>query len=62
MAKGAAVRFVDKAEDSADVARLVEQLREVIAHYQVSEYCFVAPSVTHIRADIATTIDLRPNH
>ena len=37
LAKGPAVRFMDKAADSGEVARLVERLREAITHYQVSE-------------------------
>ena len=45
--KGAAARFLDKEEDSVEVARLVERLREAITHYQVSENCLVAPSTTH---------------
>jgi len=34
--KGSAVRFVDKGGDSAEVVKLIEQLQEAIAHYQVS--------------------------
>ena len=34
--KGVAARFLDKKRDSAEVARLVERLREAITHYQVS--------------------------
>jgi hypothetical protein len=37
LAKGAAARFIDKSADSGEVARLIEQLREAITHYQVSE-------------------------
>ena len=37
MAKGTATRFVDKAGDSGEVAKLIERLREVIVNYQVSE-------------------------
>ena len=37
LAKGAAARFIDKSADSGEVARLIEQLREAIIHYQVSE-------------------------
>ena len=36
LSKGSAVRFIDKGEDSKEVARLVEQLREAIVCYQVS--------------------------
>ena len=49
---------MDKAGDSAEVVKLVERFREAITHYQVSECCLVGPSMTHIRADIATAIDL----
>ena len=34
--KGVAVRFMDKENDSKEVARLIEHLREAIALYQVS--------------------------
>jgi hypothetical protein len=37
LAKGAAARFIDKNADSGEVTRLIEQLREAITHYQVSE-------------------------
>ena len=57
--KGAAARFLDKGEDSAEVARLIERLREAIAHYQVSEDYFVVPSLAHTGVDIATASDLR---
>ena len=57
--KGAAARFLDKREDSAEVVRLIERLREAIAHYQVSEDCFVVPSLAYTGVDIATASDLR---
>lgn len=38
---------MDKSRDSGEVARLVSQLREVIAYYQVSENHFVGPRATH---------------
>ena len=37
LAKGTAARFVDKSADSGEVARLVDELREAITHYQVSK-------------------------
>ena len=40
LAKGTAARFVDKARDSGEVAKLIERLREAVIHYQVSENCF----------------------
>ena len=40
LAKGTAARFVDKAGDSGEVAKLIERLREAIVHYQVSENYF----------------------
>ena len=40
--KGIAARFVDKGEDSKEVARLIDRLREAITHYQVSGNYFVA--------------------
>jgi hypothetical protein len=36
LAKVAAARFIDKSADSGEVAKLIEQLRETITHYQVS--------------------------
>ena len=42
--KGAAARFIDKGEDAKEVARLIEQLQEAIAHYQVSGYQGIASS------------------
>ena len=47
LAKNAGARFVDKAGDSGEVVRLVEQLGEAITYYQVSENWFVASSTTH---------------
>ena len=48
--KGIAARFVDKGEDSKEVARLIERLREAIIHYQVSGNHFVASGM--IQADV----------
>ena len=42
LAKSKAARFVDKAADSGEVAKLVERFREGIAHYQVNNKCSVA--------------------
>ena len=47
LAKGVAARFMDKEDDSKEVARLVERLREAIALYQVSEIWIVSPGVAH---------------
>ena len=47
LAKGTTDRFVDKTADSGEVARLIERLREAIAHYQVSENRFFVASTTH---------------
>ena len=58
MAKGTATRFVDKAGDSGEVAKLVEQLREGIAHYQVGENCFYIERDSCGRTAITTAIDL----
>jgi len=35
LGKHAAARLVDKGEDSKEVAKLIDQLREAITHYQV---------------------------
>ena len=45
--KGVAARFMDKEDDSKEVARLVERLREAIALYQVSEIWIVSPGAAH---------------
>ena len=37
--KGTGVRFLDKGEDSKEVAGLIERLREAITQYQVSGNC-----------------------
>lgn len=45
--KGKAARFVDKRADSGEVASLVDQLREAITHYQVSQTTsLLCPSAT----------------
>ena len=51
--KGAATRFLDKGEDSAEVASLIERLREAITHYQVSENYLAVPSTTHTEGQIS---------
>jgi len=56
--KSVAARFVDKGEDSKEVARLIERLQEAITHYQVSKNHLFTLSTTHRRADIATTSNL----
>ena len=53
LAKGTAARFVDKAEDSGEVARLIERLREAITYYQVSQICFILSSATHTGGQIS---------
>ena len=45
--KGVPARFIDKEDDSKEVARLVERLREAIALYQVSEIWTVSSGATH---------------
>ena len=45
--KGVAARFMDKEDDSKEVARLVERLREAIALYQVSGIWIVSPGAAH---------------
>ena len=61
--KGTAARLVDKKADSGEVASLVDQLREAITHYQVSEKCFFrAERDLRDGVGFATTSDLRTNH
>ena len=45
--KGAPARFIDKEDDSKEVAKLVERLREAIALYQVSGIWIVSPCAAH---------------
>ena len=45
--KSVPARFIDKEDDSKEVARLVERLREAIALYQVSEIRTVSSSAAH---------------
>jgi hypothetical protein len=57
-AKGArlidkAVLFVDKGKDSGEVVKLVERLRDAIAHYQVSEDWFLASSPTYTAGQVS---------
>jgi len=51
--KGATARVVDKDEDSKEAVRLIEQLREAITHYQVSEHCILVSSMTHVEGQIS---------
>ena len=60
--KGVAARLIDKADDSKEVARLVERLREAIAIYQVSEWGRFAGCYSHGRIVITTASDLRPDY
>ena len=60
--KGAAVRFMDKGDDSKEVAKLVERLRETITLYQVSESRIVSPGATHARIVVTTTGNLRSDY
>ena len=45
--KGVAARLIDKQEDSKEVARLVERLREAIVLHQVSGIWIVSPCAAH---------------
>ena len=45
--RGVPTRFTDKEDNSKEVARLIERLREVIALYQVSEIWTVSSGATH---------------
>ena len=51
--KGGAARFIDKGEDSKEVAGLIERLREAITHYQVSAHQVIASSALDIGAQIS---------
>ena len=53
LAKGIAARFIDKGEDSKEVAGLIERLREAITNYQVGEDLFVTPSPTHTAGQVS---------
>ena len=47
--RGATARFMGKGDDSKEVVKLVERLREAITLYQVSESRIVSPGATHTR-------------
>ena len=51
--KGTAARFVDKGEDSKEVARLIDRLREAITHYQVSGNYFVASDMVQTDGQVS---------
>jgi len=63
LGKRTAARLVDKGEDSKEVAKLIDSLREAITHYQVGENRTVAQdSITHSGLDITTASDLPPGY
>jgi len=51
--KGVAARFIDKGEDSKEVARLIERLREAISYYQVSWYWIALLSIVDAKEQIS---------
>ena len=51
--KGGAARFIDKGEDSKEVAGLIERLREAITHYQVSASRIIPSSTLYIEVQIS---------
>lgn len=56
--KGKAARFLDKAQDSQKVIRLVEELRQAILIYQVSSrHCQIWKSLTS-GTGVATAINI----
>jgi hypothetical protein len=48
-----AVLFIDKGRDSGEVVKLVEQLRDAITGYQVSEDWFVASNATYTAEQVS---------
>ena len=57
--KGKAARFVDKGRDSGEVVKLVEELRDAIIRYQVSEdLIFFIEYSLHCRTGFTTASDL----
>jgi len=48
LVKGVAARFIDKGEDSKEVGKLIEQLREAITYYQVSGYHIIASTTVDV--------------
>ena len=53
LVKGSATRFIDKGEDSKQVARLIERLREAVSHYQVSECRVIALIIIDVEEQIS---------
>ncbi|KAF9643346.1 hypothetical protein BDM02DRAFT_3191803 [Thelephora ganbajun] len=58
LTKGTAARFVD--EDSGGVARLVERLREVIAHYQISQQQAIYDQIANLAPSLNTLLKKSP--
>jgi len=53
LAKGDPARFVDKEEDSKEVVRLIERLREAVTHYQVGENWIVMRNIADAEEQIS---------
>ena len=53
LAKGIAARFIDKGEDSKEVARLIKRLREAISHYQVSGNRIIASNTINVGEEVS---------
>ena len=53
LAKGAAARFVDTGEDSKEVAKLIERLREAISYYQASGCWIIASGIAYTGGQIS---------
>jgi len=53
LSKGDAARLVDKGEDSKEVMRLIERLREAVTHYQASENWIVMRNIADAEEQIS---------
>jgi len=59
--KGKTARFLDKAQDTQAVIRLIDQLQKTILIYQVcAKSCQVQAGLTRVMTDVPTAIDSQP--
>ncbi|KAF9644139.1 hypothetical protein BDM02DRAFT_3190869 [Thelephora ganbajun] len=58
LAKGTATRFVDKEGDSGEAVRLVEWLREVTTHYQISQQQAIYDQIVNLTSSFDTLLEL----
>jgi len=60
--KGKVARVLDKSQDSQEVVKLVEKLRQVILEYQVSAGRHQSRILLTRGVGVTTTVDIQPGH